>query len=371
MVKWFAFFALPAALLLGSAPAQATPAFANRTLLSCDACHSVGTQLNAFGKTFSQSGFAIPKLTPKGDAPVAIRGQFAYGSEPDATGLPKTILDEVDFLSSAPIGKNLSYGSEVYLLDGGRIGSARQGWLEYRSSTNNAVPIRIKAGLLVLPIPVDPEEFRETNAHYALFDQTVGANPFTFFDPHTALSVSLGKETRGTSLTMLAVQPHDLQSALPSGGMDRMLHLEHAAPAYVLSAYRYDGNRALPGGNDRFWRQGYGASLYRGHLWIDAVMQTGSDSNADGSAEPIGSSGGFLQARYQIGKGGFGIVRYDGVNDTTGNFGRSTTIGLGKRFGAFRIEFEDQISHQPQTHNALGIVFGFGLSTVRVGSQSY
>lgn len=348
MVKWIALFALPMAIVLSGAQAQATTAFANRTLLSCDACHSVGTQLNAFGKTFRQSGFVIPKLTPKGDAPVSMRGQFAYSSEPDSSGLPKAILDEVDFLSSASIGKNISYGSEVYLLDGARIGSARQGWLEYRSPAKDAVPIRIKAGLLVLPIPVDPEEFRETNAHYALYDQTVGANAFTFFDPHTALSVSLGKETRGTSLTILAVGPHDLQSSLPSGGLDRMLQVRHVAPAYALSAYRYDGNRMLEGGNDRFWRQGYGASLYRGRLWIDAVMQTGSDSNADTGGEPVGSSGGFLQARYQIGKGGFGILRYDGVSDTTGNFGRSMTVALGKRFGPFRIEFEDQISHQPQ-----------------------
>ena len=354
------------------APAPATPDFARRTMLSCNACHTVGTKLTEFGKAFMVQSYRVPRLTGVGNAPVAVRGQMVYSSEPDPTGLPKAIVDEVDFLSAGPLGKHFNYNIEQYSLDGGRDGLTRETWIEYLTSQKQRLPLQIRAGLQVLPIPVDPERFRETNAHYALYDQTVGSNPFTFFDPHMALSIGVGHEIGGIHAAFLAVDPHDPQSTLPRSGLDRMLALTHADPSLALEAYRYDGKRVIAGANDDFWRQGYGASMYRGRFALTAVVQTGYDANADGAGTAISSSGGFLQARMQVGAHNFAIARYDGTNDTTGNFGRSLTFGGGTLLGrAFRLEIEDQVFHAPQTHNALSIVLGFGMSTVHEGSFAY
>lgn len=354
------------------AQAPATPEFARRSLLSCNACHTVGTKLTEFGKAFMLQNYRVPRLTGVGNAPVAVRGQMVYSSEPDPTGLPKAIVDEVDFLSAGPLGKHFNYNIEQYAIDGGRNGLVRETWIDYLTSQKLRVPLQIRAGLQVLPIPVDPERFRETNAHYALYDQTAGSNPFTFFDPHIAASIGVGHEIGGIHAALLAVDPHDPQSTLPRSGLDTMIALSHADPNVALEVYRYNGRRILSGATDAFWRQGYGASMYRGRLALTAVLQTGYDANADGAGTVIGSSGGFLQARMQVGAHHFAIARYDGTHDTTGNFDRSFTFGGGTLLGrAIRLEIEDQVFHAPQTHNAVSIVLGFGLSTIHEGSFAY
>jgi hypothetical protein len=348
-------------LALLCAPAPATPEFARRAMLSCNACHTVGTKLTEFGAAFAATAYRIPRLTNAGNAPVSIRGQAVYSSEADPTGLPKAIVDEVDILSAGPLGKHFNYGVEQYVLDGGNIGNTRETWIEYQTSQRNAIPLTLRAGLQLLPIPVDPERFRETNAHYALYDQTVGDNPFSFFETHTAINLGIGHEVGGLHVSLLGVAPHDFMEAFT-----------YANSRGFLEAYRYDGSRVVAGVTNRFWRQGYGVATFRGRFGVTAALQTGLDRNAAGDGVAVNSSGGFVQARMQVGAHNFTIARYDGVNDSTGNFARSFTIGAGALFArAFRIEIEDQIFHAPETHNALSVVFGFGVSTVHEGSFAY
>lgn len=343
------------------APAAATPEFARRAMLSCNACHTVGTKLTEFGAAFAATAYRVPRLTNAGNAPFAIRGQAVYSSEPDSAGLPKAIVDEIDVLSAGPIGKHFNYGIEQYVLDGGNIGNTRETWIEYQTSQRHAIPLTVRVGLQLLPIPVDPERFRETNAHYALYDQTVGDNPFSFFETHTAVNLGIGREVGALHVNLLGVAPHDF--------MEAFTYANHRG---FLEAYRYDGSRVVAGATDRFWRQGYGAATFRGRLALTAVLQTGFDRNAAGDGVAVNSSGGLLQARMQVGAHHFAIARYDGVNDSNGNFSRSFTIGAGTLFArAFRIEIEDQMFHAPQTHNALSVVFGFGVSTIHEGSFAY
>lgn len=81
-------------------PAAGTPEFARRTMLSCNACHSVGTRLTELGRTYMAGGFLLPAL-PRTMPAVAVRGQAVYSSDPDPTGLPKAIIDEIDLLSAS------------------------------------------------------------------------------------------------------------------------------------------------------------------------------------------------------------------------------------------------------------------------------
>ena len=53
-------------------------------------------------------------------------------------------------------------------------------------------PLPVPVPVLV-PLPVDPESFRETAQHYAIFDRTIGENPFNFFESKIGVP-------RGTSL---------------------------------------------------------------------------------------------------------------------------------------------------------------------------
>lgn len=357
-------------LLIAIAPhgASATPEFARRTLLSCGACHSVATGLTDFGKAYKARGFDL------GSEPVAaaIRGQAVYTGDPDPTGLPKLIVDEIDFFVSAKLDAHFNASAEVYAMDGGVPGSGREGWLEYHTSWTQRIPIAARAGLLVLPIPFDPERFRETNAHYAIYDQAVGDNPFNFIDPKNAIEIGFGKETRGLHVALLAVENIDQHSGLPPTGTDSMVALTQSYKNAIFSGYRYDGTRPLDGVVDRFWRQGYGANIFRGRASVGAALQTGYDTDPEGLGQGVASSGGFLQFRYQLGANAFAIAREDGVNDSDGNFARTFAIGAGSSIGhSFKLEVEDLISHGPQTHHTLSILVGFGASTRRQGSASY
>ena len=349
--------------------ASATPEYARKTLLSCGACHSVGTQLNDFGRAFAFNGNRLPRLLPKGDIPLLVRGQAVYTSDPDPTGLPKVIVDEVEVLSSAQIGKNFGYGIESYVLDGGVPGNQREAWASYNTTGNVAADVR--AGLQVLPLPLDPERFRDSNNHYLIWDQTVGLNTFAFIDPKGGARVAVGNDGNGISGSALALYAHDQASSVPGVGTDSMFTLKDASPSHALQVYYYAGQRDV-GGIDAFTRTGYALGLYHGRAWFDTTLQEGWDSNPNGDGIGVHSSGGFAQLRYQIGAAQFALARYDGVADTSGNFERTMTIGYGFRFShAFRLEFEDVVSHQPQTHNTFSVVFGFGVSTYHVGDAAY
>ena len=357
--------------LLCPAVSRATPEFSRRNLLSCNACHAVGSSLNDFGRAFKANGNRIPRLLPLGDVPLLVRGQSVYTSDPDPTGLPKWILDEVEALSSAPIGKNLSYGTEFYSLDGGRPGLTREAWLEYRTSDRQAIPFGIRAGLQILPLPLDPERFRESNQHYLAFDQTVGNNTFNFFDPHNAVRFEFGRDAGGIGASVLAVSGHDQQSPLPGDNLDQMVQVQDAHDHSLFTAYRYQGRRST-GGTDTFWRDGFSAGYYVSRLWLDAAVQTGNDSNPLGTGAAVLSSGGYLQARYQVGRHAFAVVRYDSITDTVNGASRSFTAGGGFSFArSFRLEIENVTSHQPQTHNTLSVLLGFGAGTMREGSFAY
>jgi hypothetical protein len=350
----------------------ATTLFAKQTMLSCDACHTVTMGLTPLGRGFRNSNYRMMRLTKSGAPAVALRGQFAYTSEPDDTGLPKVILDEVDYFVAGQIADNFSYFSDVYAVDGGRNGLAREAWIEYSSSRQRSGgAYRVTAGMVTLPLPLEPESFRETSEHYAVWDQTVGGNPFTLFDPHYALAGGIGNQVRGLSASLLAVGAADPQSGMPSLGLDHMAALQEVAGPAVFEAYRYDGRRATGAVADRFWRLGLGASLYAGRFSLNAVTQSGFDSSPDGDGAAVSSGGGFLQARYQLSSSAFAIARYDGIEDGFGTFSRTLTVGAGTRVGRnFRFQLEDVIGHAPATTHTLNAVFGFGFSNAS-GSQAY
>lgn len=300
--------------------------FAHRYGLSCETCHTTVPHLTAFGEQFRANGYRKPGLPRRDTFPVAVKVNLQYGSDADGA-LPKAVVDEVELLVGGSLGNRGSYFAEQYVVDGGLPGRTRDLWLGWRATPDRArVPVSVRAGQFTLTLPVDPETFRETPDHYAIWDQTAGANPFAFFAPKTGLAVAAGDDGRGWSATVAAVQGHEPGSGMPARGLDRALYVQHASAGVVLSAYRYDGTRVLDGIDDRFWREGYGVRLERPRAQLDAVYQRGFDTRAY-AAGPLRSSGGFAQLRYDVAPRWFALARFDATQDTA--FARALTAGFG------------------------------------------
>ena len=327
-------------------PAMAIPVFAHRSGLSCQACHTIVPHLTPFGEAFLARGYRLPIDAIRPTFPIALKANLAYSSEPDGSRLPKAVVDEIEVLTGGSLGRTDSYFAEAYIVDGGRPGSIRDAWYARAIGA-----VQATVGQFTLPLPVDPETFRETSAHLALYDQTVGANPFNFFDAKQGVSLRTGSNAANATFSALA--GHDKQSGLPTASVDRMVSVQAARGFYIASAYRYDGVRQLPTGGDRFWRQAAALAYASDRLRVDATLQTGNDAGPN-----IRSSGGFLQVRYAFGDSLAATVRYDGTNDTT--FARSLLVGVSRRLSRnTRLSVEGIIAHTPQTKHTLNAAYLF------------
>src|SRR5665213_1158637 len=204
-------FLLRAALAAGiglaalrPAAAPAIPLFAHQYGVSCEKCHSVIPHLNDFGAAFLAHGYRIPGAKPGPAFPISAKINAVYSSEkqgegPDGAGLPKTTVD------------------------GGEPGLTRDAWINDRVNPWQArIPVYAQTGSFTLPLPVDPETFRDTYQGYALYEQTVGSNAFNFFDPKIGIRVSAGAPAKGLNAQIFAGPGHDRQSGFPSTGTDLM-----------------------------------------------------------------------------------------------------------------------------------------------------
>jgi hypothetical protein len=314
--------------VLAPRPAEAIPVFAHRYALTCQACHTAVPHLTAFGEAFKENGYRVPGSAQRPAFPLAVKVNLQYGSEAEP-GLPKGVVDEVELLMGGSVGKRGAYFAEQYVVEGGRPGNTRDLWASWRVTPDGVhTPASLRGGQFGLELPVDPETFRETTDHYAIWDQTAGDNPFRFFAPKVGIAAAVGSPEHGLSGTFAALQAHDPGSRVAAHGVDRYAYAQHARGDVVLSAYRYDGARTIDGVDDRFWRQGYGAGVVLGRARVDAVYQHGFDTHAS-AAGALRSSGAFVQARYELSPRAFAIARYDATQDTA--FSRALVAGGGYR----------------------------------------
>jgi hypothetical protein len=331
------------------APASAIPYFAHEYGLTCQKCHTVIPRLNAFGLAFLDHGYQLPGARPDHSvSPLSTKVNFVYGSDPGA-GEPKAVVDEVEAYLAGTLGPRTSYFIEQYVIDGGFPGLTREAWLAERlSGDGSKAPVFVQGGSFTLPLPVDPETFRETYTGYAPFVQTTGVNPFNFFDPKIGLQLRLGSIAHGISGDADALQGHDRQSGLPSDGNDFMQYVQDAAGPVTLSAYRYEGKRPAVV-EDRFYRQGYGFVVADRRFESDTVLQSGFDSSVDGLGTAARSSGGFEQLRYQFSPRYFGLARFEGTNDPVGGASRDVVVLAGFRLARnARLTLEDVFQRSPQ-----------------------
>jgi hypothetical protein len=322
-------------------PADALPVFGHRFGLTCQACHTTVPRLNDFGKAFARNGFRLPQPA-RSAIPVAVKVNLAYSSDTDPSGLPRAIVDEIEVLTGGSIGSHASYFIEQYALDGGTPGRTRDAWLQYNANDNT----HVRAGQFTLALPVDPETQRDTEAHYLLYDQTVGANGFNFFDPHGGIDAYFFNE-HGDSVHLTALTTGDLLAY----GAKRIGSL-------TLYAYRYQGQRIISAQSDAFFRQAAGAGESIGKFELIGVLQRGKDSNADGLGTSANSSGGFAEAHYVFSPALMAVARYDRIWDELSGAQHQTVLSFVTRPAHnMRFTIEDAITDH-QTLN-LGLLFAY------------
>ena len=373
MLKW------PVALLFLSciagfpAAAQAIPLFAHQYGVTCEKCHSVIPHLNEFGAAFLANGERFPGVSSGRAIPLSVKVNFLDSSEnqgegPDGAGLPKAIVDEVEAFSSATIGTRANYFVEQYLVDGGEPGLLRDAWVSERVNPWNAkIPVLVQGGQFTLPLPVDPETFRDTYQDYTPYEQAVGPNPFVFSDPKMGARLSVGDALRGLNLQIFAGPGYDRQSGLAPTATDTETYLQDAMGPFTLSVLNYDGLRPTPFGPfDRFNRTLFGFTYGQWTRFSsEAVLIEGNDSNCLTDAPTVGTlvggchmSGGFEQLRYAFNNRLFLEARYEGTNDPTNGFTRDGVIlaGYGPTENT-RLTIEDVLSTSPRTSNTMNIQF--------------
>jgi hypothetical protein len=355
-------------LLMGGRPqpAAAIPLFAHQYGVTCGKCHSVIPHLNEFGAAFLAYGERIPGVQPGAAFPISAKVNLVDSSEhlgggPDGAGLPKAIVDEIELFTAGAIGSRASYFFEQYVVDGGEPGLLRDAWITDRINPWSArIPVYVQGGSFTLPLPVDPETFRDTFQDYTPYTQTVGDNPFNLKDPKMGLRIAFGDPLRGLNLQLFGGPGYDRQSELPKTGVDTMLYAQDAMGPFTLSIYRYDGLRLLAGTiADRFERTGYGFTYGQWTRFSsEFVLENGWDSDcAAPGLTGCSSSGGFEQLRYAFNRRLFAEARYEGTNDPSG-FTRDAVLLLG--YGPTensRATIEDVITHSPLTSNTMNAQF--------------
>lgn len=344
----------------------AIPLFAHQYGVTCQKCHTVIPHLNDFGAHFLASGDRIPGIQPGPAFPLSMKANLLDSSEYqgegiNGQGLPKAIVDEVELFTAGAIGTRGSFFVEQYVVDGGEHGLLRDAWVNDRINPWNAkIPVYAQFGMYTLPLPVDPETFRETYQNYGVFVQQVGNNPFDFFTPKFGVNATVGNTLQGLSARIFTGPGHDRQSGLLTTGEDWMENIQEAIGPVALTYYHYEGERPdVATLLDRFVRQGY-AVVFNGGKWSsENLIQTGWDSSFNGIGYP--SSGGFTQLRYAWAPRWFALARYEGTNDPNNGFERDMVVLLG--YGPShnsRVTIEDVIEHVPYTTNTMNLQFTIG-----------
>jgi hypothetical protein len=349
--------------------AEAIPLFAHQYGVTCEKCHSVIPHLNEFGAAFLAFGERLPGVSSGSAFPIAAKVNLVDSSEnqgngPNGAGLPKAIVDEIELFTTGTLGSRADYFVEQYAVDGGEHGLLRDAWISDRVNPWNArIPVYLQGGSFTLPLPVDPETFRDTYQDYAPYVQTVGANPFNFFDPKMGLRLGLGDPIHGLNLQLFGGPGYDRESELPKTGVDTEAYAQDLMGPFALSLFRYDGLRPIGASFDRFERTGYGFTYGQWTRFSsETVLINGWDSDCTAPRRSgCSSSGGFEQLRYAFNRRLYTEARYEGTNDPTTGFARDGVLLLG--YGPTensRVTIEEVIAHAPDTTHTMNLQLTVG-----------
>jgi hypothetical protein len=287
---------------------QAIPIFAQRYHFSCEVCHSVMPELNAFGNAFRDHGYRLPPSVPRhGTTIVALRYQLEYEKDPIAGSrrfTPGGVL-----LSNFEAGQISAFIH--YNLGAGGGPSAL--YLGFLSDYNEHTGTLYRVGQFELPLPHSPGQRLDDLQPYGFEATHVGLNDLALTSPRIGLQA---QRVFGNTTLSLSGAIGEFKGAayggapIPTGETSRAsqpelgLFIAHRLIHGVsIGAEEIDGERAINQTGhffefgDAYRRTGVWASYERERFDVLAQHWWGRDSNADGVGDVLGSSGGFLRFR--------------------------------------------------------------------------
>lgn len=307
-------------LLAAARPAAAIPIFAQRYGLTCGACHSVLPELNSFGEYFRAHNYRPPNVPVHGTTVVAFRYQMEYEKTPVA-GTRRFTPGGV-LLSSVDAGKITAFLH--YNLGAGGGPSAI--YLGFLSAYDDKTKILYRAGLFELPLEHSPGQRLDDLTPYGYESTKVGLNDLLLNSPRLGLEVH---KAAGVLQLATTLAVGEFKGAAYGGRPIDTGNATHAAvPEVGLFASAPIGRVITIGGdylggvraidvtgrrefNDTYNRAGLFARAQAGRFDLMGHQWWGTDANADGLGNALGSSGGYVRLRYMPGQHAYLAVRYD------------------------------------------------------------
>jgi hypothetical protein len=299
-------------------PAQAIPLFAQRYRLTCEACHTVLPELNAFGEYFRSHGYRL-SIPRHGTTGIALRYQLEYEKEPvnSRRFTPGGVL-----LSNADIG-NIAAFVHYNLGAGGGPSGLYLGYLATYAQRSDTL---FRAGLIELPLLQSPGQRLDDLQQYGYYGAHLGLNDLTLASPRWGLQI---EQHAGTATFDAVVDDGEFKGA-PYGGAPVATGdtTSAARPEIALFARTplgpnltagfdaIDGERAiaLTGKSpfdDAYTRDGFFARYDLGKLQLQGEQWWGRDGDSDGFGTALSSSGGYLRLKYYPTDHFYLAARYD------------------------------------------------------------
>jgi hypothetical protein len=299
--------------------ANAIPIFAQRYGLTCDACHTVLPELNAFGKAFRALGYQLP-LDKHGTTIAAIRYQMEWEKDPPVGNrrfTPGGVL-----LSNADLGRVSAFIHYNFGAGGGPAGL----FIGYLATYNEHTQTLYRAGLFELPLAQSPGQRLDDLAAYGYYGEHVGLDDLSLASPRwgveadrdvgamkLSLVAALG-EFKGAAYGGKPIPTGEISSAqTPEIGFFARAPITDSLDVggEVLTGTRRIAQTAGNVFSDNYARYGLLAHDSVANLDFQAEQWWGRDANADGFGDLQYSSGGYVRAKYYLTPHAYLGIRYD------------------------------------------------------------
>jgi hypothetical protein len=302
-------------------PAQAIPIFAQRYNLSCETCHSVIPELNAFGNAFRNRGYRLDGAPKHGTTIAALREQVEYDRDP-GTGDTRRFEPAGALLGAVEAGRVEAFVHESLGSEGGPS-SLFLGYLAYGDAHSGVL---YRAGLIELPLIHSPGQRNDTLTTYGYEGTLTGLNDLTLATPRWAFEaerdVGQGRIAAtisfanggGSAYGGAPVETGRLESfATPEVGLFARYPV---GTGIQLGLDALEGSRSIsvggaPAFTDPYTRVGASIDARHGRLELLAEQWWGGDANSDGVGTQLNSTGGFARLRWRLGDHAFIGVRED------------------------------------------------------------
>jgi hypothetical protein len=311
-----------AAFVSAGRPAEAMPIFAQRYGLTCETCHSVIPELNAFGTAFRNAGYRIPGLPKHGTTVAALREQIGYTPVP-TDGTTRKTVPAGALLGAVEVGQIEAFLHESL----GSEGSSASPFLAYLAYGNAHAGTVYRAGLFELPLIHSPAQRNDTLSTYGYEGTLAGLDDLTLATPRWGFEAERGF-AGGARIAATIAFAGATGSAYGGKPVETGRTESFGAPEYGIFAYyplvddvtvgvdALSGMRAIDllgrtPFDDPYRRTGLVLEATHGRVELLAEQWYGRDANSDGGGDLLDSTGGFVRLRWALGAHAFVGVRED------------------------------------------------------------